>query len=136
MKIEQFIREKLTAGAGGSPAFPMFAPEHQKLPFLVYQRASTTRDRAMPASVANPVATFSVQVYAKTYAEARQLSDDVRRELDNFTGDYGPQDNTVTVVFVHIAEESDGEPVQFEGESKPAYTAELSFNVKYKEDCQ
>ena len=136
MKIEQFIREKLTAGAGGQPAFPVFAPERQPLPFVVYQRVSTTRDRAMPASIANPVATFSVIVYASTYSEVRRLSDDIRRELDNFTGDYGPPDNVVAVVFVHIGEEADGEPVQFDGESKPAYSAELQFNVKYKEDCQ
>lgn len=135
MKIEQFLREQLTQGAGGHPVYPVFAPEHQRLPFVVYQRAGTSRERVLQQSTSNPIGTFQVVVYSTTYTEARQISDDIRRTLDNFTGDYGPPDNTVTVFFAHIADESDGEPVQFDGESKPAYSASLVFNIKYEEEC-
>ena len=135
MKIEQFLREKITEGSAGRPVYPVFAPEYQQLPFVVYQRTGTSRERVLPQSAGNPIATFMIVVYSSTYTESREIADNIRQKLDNFTGVYGQEDNTVNVLFSHVSDESDGEPVQFDGESKPAYSANLLFNIKYEEEC-
>lgn len=134
MKIEQFVREKLTSSSG-VPVFPVFAPEYQVLPFCVYMRQSTQRDRVITQNAMFPIASFQVAIYAETYSEVRDLAENVRIGLDNFTGDYGPSDDNITVRFAFLADESDGEPTQFEGESKPAYSAQMTFSVKYQEHC-
>lgn len=134
MKIEQFLREQITAGTG-VPAFPVFAPEYQALPFAVYMRAGTQRDRVITQAGMQPIAGFQVAIYSETYTEARDLADSLRVHLDNFTGEYGTADNNITVSYCYLVDEADGEPTQFDGESKPAYSAELSFSVKYKETC-
>lgn len=134
MKIEQFVRDQLTQHSGIN-VFPVFAPEYQPLPFAIYQRSSTTRDRVTVQAAMGPVATFQVAVYADTYNQVRDIADQIRIGFDNFTGEYNDGQDTVTVFYCFLADEADGEPTQFEGESKPAYSAMMNFLIKYKENC-
>jgi hypothetical protein len=74
-------------------------------------------------------------VYSKTYTDGRDISNKIRLAIDNFTGKYGTSDNNVQIAYCYLMEESDGDPVEFEGESKPAYTTEITYAIKYREEC-
>lgn len=129
------MRDILKTGSGGRPVYPVFAPEYENLPFVIYQRTGTSRERPMQQPGLGPIGTFQVTVYSTTYSEAREISDSIRKTLDDFTGPYGQPDDNVNVFYAHLVDEADGDPVQFEGESKPSYSAVSIYNIKYEESC-
>ena len=133
MRIETFIKEKLEASLPGVPIYPVFAPENQQTPFAVYQRNGTDRSRVMPHATGCPIASFSVTVYTSTYIEGKEKNDCIRLVIDNFTGTYGTGEDTIDIQQCYLVDEADGAPIEFEGESKPAYAAETSFTIKYRE---
>ena len=135
MIIETFIAESIESACPDVSVYPVFAPEYQKLPFVVYQRTNTVRDRHTMQQCLDPVASFSVMVYSKTYTDGRDISNKIRLAIDNFTGKYGTSDNNVQIAYCYLMEESDGDPVEFEGESKPAYTTDITYAIKYREEC-
>ncbi len=132
MRIETFMKEKLEQALPGVPVYPVFAPENQPTPFCVYQRNTTDRSRVMPHATGCPMTAFSVTVYTDTYIAGKEMNDCIRLVIDNFTGTHGNGDN-VEIQQCYLVDESDGAPIEFEGESKPAYAAETSFTIKYRE---
>ena len=132
MRVETFMKEKLEQALPGVPVYPVFAPENQPTPFCVYQRNTTDRSRVMPHATGCPMTAFSVTVYTDTYIAGKEMTDCIRLVIDNFTGTYG-NDDTIEIQQCYLVDESDGAPIEFEGESKPAYAAETSFTIKYRE---
>jgi hypothetical protein len=133
MRIETFIKEKLAKALPSVPVYPVFAPEHQPTPFAVYQKNGTDRSRVMPHATGCPTASFSVTVYTDTYIDGKEKCDCIRLVVDNFTGTYGIGEDTIEIMQCYLVDEADGAPIEFEGESKPAYAAETSFTIKYRE---
>ena len=133
MRVETFMKEKLEASLPGVPVYPVFAPERQPTPFAVYQRNNTDRSRVMPHATGCPMTSFSVTVYTDTYLEGKEKNDCIRLVIDNFTGVYGLGEDTIEIQQCYLVDEADGAPIEFEGESKPAYAAETSFTIKYRE---
>jgi hypothetical protein len=76
-----------------------------------------------------PVATFAVWIHTETYLEGKAIADRIRLALDNFKG----ETDTVTIERAFLTDESDGDPVDFAGEGKPTYTAQMLFEVRYQE---
>ena len=76
---------------------------------------------------------FSVTIYTDTYIEGKEKNDCIRLVLDNFTGSYGTGEDIIEIQQCYLVDEADGAPIEFEGESKPAYAAETSFTIKYRE---
>jgi hypothetical protein len=128
---EQWIKSAIEASAG-CDAYPMIAPEAAPLPFVAYARTSTNREGSLaaPLPVAiPPVATFSVEIYAGTYMAAKQLADDVRGGLHNFNGTA----DGVTILYSSLVEERDGDPVFFDGQDKPVFFVEHTYQVRWEE---
>ena len=128
---EQWAKGAIEAAAG-CQAFPMIAPEAAPLPYIVYGRSSTARETIMagaaPVMVA-PAATFQVEIYAATYTEAKTLADLVRLAMHNFNGQaYG-----LTIRNCLLAEERDGDPVFFDGQDKPTYSVEHTYQIRWEE---
>ena len=133
MRVETFMKQKLEAALPGVPVYPVFAPENQPTPFAVYQRNTTDRSRVMPNATGCPMTSFSVTVYTETYLAGKEKNDCIRLVIDNFTGTYGIGEDTIEIMQCYLVDEADGAPIEFEGESKPAYAADTSFTMKYRE---
>jgi hypothetical protein len=125
---EQWLRVALE-DAARCRVFPVMAPENSLPPFVIYQRNGTVRERVTVDRCRVPVATFSVWIHTETYLEGKRLADEIRLGLDNFKGEAGG----VTIQRAFLADEMDGEPVDFAGEGKPTYTVQMLFEVRYLE---
>lgn len=128
---EQWLKAAIEA-AGGCSAYPMRAPESAPLPYVIYGRLATARESIMVGNTAvnvRPSGDFAVEIYAATYSGAKTLADAVRLGLHNFTGTA----HGVTIRLCLLAEERDGDPVDFDGQDKPTYVVEHLYQVRWEE---
>ena len=125
---EQWLHASIEA-ATGLRAWPADVPEGERPPFVVFARTATERERYLPYPSGSPVATFEVLVFAESYLEGKHIADRIRRECDNFTGEF----DGVTIQEASLSDERDGEPVEFGGEGKPTYSVEMTFLIRFAE---
>jgi hypothetical protein len=128
---EKWLRSRLDS-ATTAGIHPVLAPLNAATPLVVYRRNGTRRERTLAGNVGRPVATFSVSIVADTYSQAKQIADDIRLAVDNFTG----QSEGVTIVNVALASESDNMERPLEGQSKPLYRVDQVYEVRYHETVQ
>jgi hypothetical protein len=128
---EQWTKKAIET-ATGCQAYPLIAPEAAALPYVVYGRISTDRGTNMAVNaniVFDPSAQFQVEIYAATYFSAKTLADQVRQAAHNFTGTaYG-----VTIRSSLLVDERDGEPVFFDGQDKPTFSVEQTYQIRWEE---
>jgi hypothetical protein len=128
---EQWTKSAIESAAG-CQAYPLIAPEAAALPYVVYGRLSTDRSLAMAGNLAGllvPSAQFQIEVYAATYFSAKTLADQVRQTMHNFTGTA----SGVTIRSSMLVEERDGEPVFFDGQDKPTFSVEQTYQIRWEE---
>jgi len=128
---EQWVKDAIEASAG-CQVYPMIATESAALPYVVYGRTLTDRGTNMggPANVVfNPSAQFQIEIYAVTYFSAKTLADQVRRGMHNFTGTA----SGVTIRSSLLTEERDGDPVFFDGQDKPTFSVEQTYQIRWEE---
>lgn len=125
---EQWIRGAIEK-ASGCPSYPVAVPEGVPVPFVVYRRSSTVRERVLEYQTASPVATFEVWVVADSYLAAKDLGERIRLGLDNFNGSEGG----LTIEHAYLTDESDGEADYDEGQDKPTFTVQQTYEVRFQE---
>ena len=126
--VEQWLSAELSALT--APAFPLTAPQGQALPIVIYKRTGTSRERTLANAIGLPVASFEINVYSLTYAEAKSLSEEIRSALDEYVG----TNAGVVVERSNMTDESDDIVLPNEGQSKPIYIVSLNFEVRFQED--
>lgn len=126
--VEQWLSAELSALT--APAFPLTAPQGQALPIVIYKRTGTSRERTLANAIGLPVASFEINVYSLTYAEAKSLSEEIRSALDEYVG----TNAGVVVERSTMTDESDDIVLPNEGQSKPIYIVALNFEVRFQED--
>jgi hypothetical protein len=128
---EQWAKAAIEAAAS-CQAFPLIAPESAALPYVIYGRVSTARESIMagptPVNV-NPAGTFQVEIYAATYSQAKTLADLVRAAMHNFNGTA----SGITIRLCLLLEERDGDPVFFDGQDKPTFSVEHTYQIRWQE---
>lgn len=128
---EQWAKAAIEASAG-CQAYPVIAPEGASLPYVVYGRMTTDRGMNMAGNVVvafNPAAQFQVEIYTATYFSAKTLADLIRQAMHNFTGTA----SGVTIRSSLLMDERDGEPVFFDGQDKPTYSVEQTYQIRWEE---
>ena len=123
---EYFVRDMVS---GVVPTYPLMAPEGVRPPYAIYGRQSTERERYMADTALVPKCEFAVAIYAQTYAAVKDLADDIRRAMDNFTGTW----DGCEILECYLTAEADGAAIEYEGETKPSYIVELTFAIRYRE---
>lgn len=88
--IEEDIVAALAAdptitGLVGSRVYPLFRPQDDPLPAMVYQRLSTTPENALSGFSGLDLVRIQFSCYAKTIAEAKQLAQALRSAIDAAT---------------------------------------------------
>jgi hypothetical protein len=126
--VEQWLSAELSALT--APAFPLTAPQGQALPIVIYRRTGTSRERTLANAIGLPVASFEINVYSLTYAEAKSISEEIRSALDEYVG----TNAGVVVERSTMTDESDDVLLPSEGQSKPIYIVALNFEVRFQED--
>ena len=126
--VEQWLSAELSALT--APAFPLTAPQGQALPIVIYKRTGTSRERTLANAIGLPVASFEINVYSLTYAEAKSLSEEIRSALDEYVG----TNAGVVVERFTMTDESDDIDLPTDGQSKPIYIVALNFEVRFQED--
>jgi hypothetical protein len=126
--VEQWLSAELSALT--APAFPLTAPQGQALPIVIYKRTGTSRERTLSNAIGLPVASFEINVYSLTYAEAKSLSEEIRSALDEYVG----TNAGVVVERSTMTDESDDIDLPTDGQSKPIYIVALNFEVRFQED--
>ncbi len=126
--VEQWLSAELSALS--APAFPLTAPQGQSLPIVIYKRTGTSRERTLANAIGLPVASFEINVYSLTYAEAKSISEEIRSALDEYVG----TNAGVVVERSTMTDESDDIDLPTDGQSKPIYIVALNFEVRFQED--
>ena len=85
--------------------FPLLIPEHvrtdaAKMPCLVYQRIGTGRDKTFCATDSLANVQMQVDLYSRSYKQAKELARAVRQALVDYTGPMG--DTHVDKVFIDV----------------------------------
>lgn len=122
--LRNAISQATTAGV-----HPVMATQNAPFPLVVYRRTGTRRDRGLTGNFGVPVATFSVSIVSQTYSEAKDIADSIRRQCDNFTGDF----SGVKIITVMLSSESDNMERPPEGQSKPLYRVDQVYDVRFQE---
>lgn len=126
--VEQWLSAELSALT--APAFPLTAPQGQALPIVIYKRTGTSRERTLANAIGLPVASFEINIYSLTYAEAKSISEEIRSALDEYVG----TNAGVVVERSTMTDESDDIDLPSDGQSKPIYIVALNFEVRFQED--
>jgi hypothetical protein len=125
---EAWLRNAITQ-ATTAGVHPVLAPQNSPFPLVVYRRSATRRERGLTGNFGVPVATFSVSIVSQSYSEVKDISDAIRRRVDNFTGDY----SGVKIVTVALTAESDNMERPPDGQAKPLYRVDQVYDVRFQE---
>lgn len=94
MTIEEAITSHLTTNAGvaalvASRVYPKQMPQAPTYPAIVYHRISGPREHSQTGSSGLAHPRFQFDLYARSYAGAKNLSEKVRLAFDDFRGSMG-----------------------------------------------
>lgn len=118
------------AETAGIDVYPVTSPDKKEPPFAVFARESTDRDVDLEDGTTGAVAgEFSVEIYSDGYLAGKALADAVRAAVNNFTGTA----HGATIDRVHLTDERDGPPVQFDGRSATTYVVEQTYQIFWNE---
>lgn len=110
-------------------AYPVEAPEGAAPPYVTFGRSSTSRQLVLSDSVANVVGVFDVSIYADSYVQAKELADNCREGLHNFSG----MAEGVTIEMSALTDEVDGSPEYLDGRDKPTYSVNHTYEIHWVE---
>lgn len=131
---EQIICRALSATPAvarhlGFRLYPMIVPTSAPLPFAVYQRNGVTRQQTMGLPPGVPKVDLSLNIYAASYSQVREIADACREKLDHL--DVTAQG--VTITNVTIEDESE-DIVQLEGgDLPPAWQVTFRLSIEWSE---
>ena len=131
---EQIICRALSATPAvarhlGFRLYPMIVPTSAPLPFAVYQRNSVERQQTLGLPPGIPKTDLSLNIYAASYSQVREIADACRQKLDHL--DVTAQG--VSVSNVTIEDESE-DIVQLEGgDLPPAWQVTFRLTIEWSE---
>ena len=94
MTIEAVLYTRLSTFAGltalvATRVYPLAAPQNVTAPYLTYRRVSAIRESAMGADANNVTARFQIDVWASSFASARNVAEQVRLAMQRWTNATG-----------------------------------------------
>ena len=124
------VADPAVAAVVGQRVYPVVAPASASLPFVTWRRTGVQRSQTLSGPMGMGVVVLSVDVYAETYGEARDIADKCRAVLDG----YGTAvENYVSVRNVSLDTESDGVVQLAGGDLPPILTVNQQYSVLWQE---
>jgi hypothetical protein len=127
----------LTAATFGFRVYPVIAPQGATRSdtggtktFCIYKRISTNRDTVtLVPTLEAPAVQIQLEIYAETYAAAREAAGVVRQTLHTATGSaFGN-----TVLYSLHKTESDDIAIPVDGKAMPIYSVVQSYEIRVAE---
>lgn len=104
-------------------------PQKPTLPYLTYQRITTSRTMSSDGDSGLPTGLFQINLWAATYAAVRDLSDKLRLAMNGFPGDFGSH-----VVHGAVLEnESDFPQLPEDGSEMGDHGVQQDWSIDYEE---
>jgi|APCry1669189034_1035192.scaffolds.fasta_scaffold38516_4 hypothetical protein len=131
MHPEAWLSTTIEAAAGCN-AYPVMGREGVPVPYVVFMREGTTDDLTLDQAygdVGVTTATFSVDIYADSYLQAKDLAAAVRAAIRNFSGSA----SGITIIRATAEDDRDGSPVLLDGRDIPTYTIEQSYQISWRD---
>jgi hypothetical protein len=91
------------AAIAGTRVFPGVIPQRSTFPAVAYSQITAQRTSVMGSDTGTVRATWQVDCYAITYADARRLASEVRKSLERKAGSFGSSviaARTIQAIFV------------------------------------
>lgn len=124
------LADAATAAIVGTKLYPIVVPQTTALPYIVYRRTGTERytEHGSPGGLAT--ATISLDCWAATYEDVKDLAEAVRKTCDGVAGTIGVYE----VRAVMVDDESDLPPDFDTGSENPAFGVQLTVSVNFREE--
>jgi hypothetical protein len=124
------VADPAVAAVVGQRVYPVVAPASASLPFVTWRRTGIQRTQTLSGPMGMGLVLLSVDVYAETYGEARDIADRCRSVLDG----YGTAvENYVSVRNVSLDTESDGVVQLAGGDLPPILTVNQQYSILWQE---
>lgn len=133
---EQLVIDQLRASSRVAEViddriYPVIAPASAPVPFAVWRRTGVQRDMTLGGPLGMPNVSIAIDIYAVTYAAARDIGDRFREVLDGWTGGMG---DYIHVSLVSLNMESDGFIQLAGGELPPVYNVSQSWSILWQSE--
>jgi hypothetical protein len=101
------------------------------LPFLIYRRASISRESHLSGSLLLPVVSLQIAAWGLHYDTARELADSVRTALDGHTGTLAG----CTIEDMRLVNETDDylDPTVAGAQLPPAYEVRQLYHIRWQD---
>lgn len=133
---EKHVFQRLVTSPGvakmvGFQVYAIAVPKVAVLPFLVYKRASITREPHLAGPMFQPVVTLQIASWGLYYDTARELADEVRLALDGHTGTLAGS----TISDMRLMAEVDDflDPAAVGAQLPPAYEVRQAYQIRWQE---
>jgi len=124
---EAWLKESIEES--GVAAYPVLAAADAVMPYAVYERTGTAREGAIDVLIGAPVGTFLVHLIGESYADLKDLAEQVRGEVNNFNG----SSNGSTISSVRLVDEADAAADIPDGSSSPVYQIDQTYAIAWEE---
>ena len=126
--IEKKLVEKLQEVTGlSNRVFPLIAKQGQEVPFVVYDRTATNRDKTLTGFDGLVEVSFQLDVHEKTYSNLKTVSQNVITKLKSFEGQTW---GTYKIQSCEIDNEIED---YFDDDDVKWYVSFIDFTIIYKE---
>lgn len=107
-------------------------------PYVIYAREQTSREQLLDDTFdatpetdqIEPVARYTVVVYADSYVQAWDLAGAVTAAIHKFAGTAEGE----TIRHCLVLDERDGDAGYLEGREQPTYTVEITVEIRFSEE--
>jgi hypothetical protein len=126
--IEKKLVEKLQEVTGlSNRVFPLIAKQGQEVPFVVYDRTNTNRDKTLTGFDGLVEVSFQLDVHEKTYSNLKTVSQNVITKIKSFEGQTW---GTYKIQSCEIDNEIED---YFDDDDVKWYVSFIDFTIIYKE---
>ena len=124
--------------AAGCTAWPVEMTGGGDPPYVIYAREQTTREQLLEDTFdatpetdqIEPVARYTVVVYADSYVQVWQIAGAITAAIHKFAGTAHGE----TIKHCLVLDERDGDAGYLEGREQPTYTVELAVEIRFSEE--
>ena len=115
----------------GFNVYAVAVPKDAVFPFLVYRRASISRETSLSGPLYLPQVNFQIASWAKDYDSSRELGDEVRILLDGYSGTLA----NATIQDMRLISEVDDflEPTVQGSQLPAAYEVRQLYQVRWQD---
>ena len=127
--IEKKLVEKLQEVTGlSNRVFPLTTKQGQEVPFVVYDRTSTERQKTLTGFTGLVEVSFQLDIHEKSYANLKTISSNVISKLKTFEGQTW---GTYKIQSCTIDDETED---YFDDDDVKWFVSFIDFTITYKEE--